>query len=250
MLIKPNWPLSNRIIAGCTTRNGGFSQGAYTSFNLAMHVGDKPEHVQSNRAHLQKTLNLPHAPCWLTQTHSIQAINLNHYYADANADASFTTTPGHVCVVMTADCLPILLADKNASVVAAIHAGWRGLAHGVITRTLQAIQRPGQELYAWLGPAISAAVFEVGADVRDIFAQNNFDVQAHFKPSSNQQWLADLYGLAKDNLLQCGVRHIYGGEHCTYHESDLFFSFRRDNQTGRMASFIYIQPHDTDSCDN
>lgn len=240
MLIKPDWPISNKIFAGCTTRAGGLSHAPYDSFNLAMHVGDNPTDVQANRELLQKQFSLPQKPCWLTQTHSTRVVNLNDYTENVDADASFTTTPGKICVVMTADCLPLLITNKDANVVAAIHAGWRGLADGIITTTLKALAIPGQDLYVWLGPAISANAFEVGIQVREAFANNHFDVQTHFKAMPNGQWLADLYGLAKDNLQELGVRHIYGGDHCTYTESELFFSFRRDNRCGRMASFIYM----------
>ncbi len=240
-VIKPNWSAPPHIKAYSTLRSGGVSHAPYHTFNLAHHVGDEREAVQQNRELLKKTLGLPADPIWMEQTHSTIALPAIPENYGKNADAAFTQEVNRICVIMTADCLPILLCDREGTTVAAIHAGWRGLANGVIESTLAAMNFPNQNLLAWLGPAIGPSVFEVGEEVRQLFIDAHKDAMHFFKPSPNQRWLADIYGLARLRLQQQGVIDISGGEYCTYSDKESFFSYRRDgNKTGRMASLIYI----------
>ena len=241
MIIKPNWPLSDKISAFCTTRMiNGVSVSPYNQFNLAQHVGDDTQAVTQNRTILSKQFNLPTQPFWLNQIHSNIVLNLDKPIDTVDADASFTTTKKRVCAVMTADCLPILIADKSAKIVAAIHAGWRSLADGIIQNTIKQLNVPPHTLYAWLGPAISQKHFEVAHDVKAIFATQGFNTDKHFQQTTETTWLANLYGLATEQLHTLRINHIYGGEYCTYENSHLFYSYRREKQTGRMATLIWI----------
>lgn len=240
MLIKPNWPLPSSIHAYCTTRLGGVSQPPYETFNLGMHVGEPYDITLKNRDILKQKLSLTHEPCWLEQVHSTKVVDLSQHQKNIEADASFTRKKNKVCVIMTADCLPILLANKDATIVAAIHAGWRGLANGIIDETLKAINTDNTSLYAWLGPAISQQYFEVGDDVLTAFDENGYQTANTFKKAEDGKWFADVYGLARQRLNQLGITHIYGGEYCTYAQDELFYSYRRDKTTGRMASLIWL----------
>lgn len=243
MIIKPDWPLLTNIHAFCTTRQSGFSLLPYAHFNLGTHVGEAVETTQLNREKLSRDYHLPSTPCWLKQIHSTRVINLIAYHENIEADASFTHQKNRVCAILTADCLPLLITDVAGTVVAAIHAGWRGLSAGIIDSTIETLQVPTHQLYVWLGPAISQAYYEVDTTVYDAFQKNGFDVKSHFKQipvQAEEKWLVDLYGLAKDNLSRLGITRIYGGEYCTYQQSDLFYSHRRDKVTGRFASFIWI----------
>lgn len=231
---------------------GGVSTGPWRSFNLADHVGDDPLAVAANRRMLQRALDLETPPLWLQQVHGIDVIFWDgarggKWSPPPCADASFSRTPGLACVVMTADCLPVLFCDPAGTTVAAAHAGWRGLAGGVLRATVAAMGVEPGNVLAWLGPAISQAAFEVGAEVAEVFAANGLSA-AHrdcmaecFRPSANPgKFLADLYGLARAELRALGVRGIYGGDFCTFREKDRFYSYRRDGETGRMASLIWI----------
>jgi hypothetical protein len=241
--IYPDWPAPDKVKALCTVRLGGVSQPPYDSFNLAMHVGDDQQHVAANRKRLVEQAGLPAAPFWLNQVHSNQAIELCSTspvwssQIPPTADASYTRRSGIVLSVMTADCLPILLCNTQGTWVAAIHAGWRGLAAGIVSKTVQAYRGNGP-LLAWLGPAISQDAFEVGAEVLQAFVVNNRDAERHFI-RQGQKYHADLYALARDQLRSLGVTP-YGGNFCTYHDKERFFSYRRDGETGRMASLIWI----------
>lgn len=229
----PDWPAPAHISAYTTLRN--------QHFNLADHVGDVREKVAANRALLTQELALPNEPIWLTQTHSTLAVPATVSNRQTPADASFTTMPKQVCVIMTADCLPILLCHRTGSHVAAIHAGWRGLAGGIIENTLDQMELPASEILAWLGPAIGPQHYEVGNDVRDAFLSTHPTATSAFLPSPAGRWLADLYSLARLRLNQYGVTQIYGGHFCTYSDPERFFSYRRDGQTtGRMATLIWI----------
>lgn len=233
--LKPDWSAPNHVRAVSTTRHGGYSQPPWKSFNLAKHVGDNPEHVASNRQQLKESLQLPQEPFWLTQTHGIAVA---HFDA-TEADAAYTENPGEVCVVMTADCLPVLFTDQQGKRVAAAHAGWRGLAGGILEKTVACFPQADQVM-AWLGPAIGPKAFEVGEEVRDQFIQHQANAAQAFSASKPGHWYADIYQLARQRLNSVGVTQINGGNFCTYSDADRFFSYRRDKTTGRMASLIWI----------
>jgi len=241
-IILPDWQVPAQVKAFSTTRAGGVSGGVYSSNNLALHVGDNKSDVLKNRALLRKkrckNARLPAEPFWLNQTHTTTVVNVAE--SETDADASYSKNPGEVCVVMTADCLPVLLTDKQGRQVAAIHAGWRGLLNGVIENALTQFSAVGSDIVAWLGPAIGPKAFEVGAEVRDGFVEQNIDVLPAFRQCSEDKWLANIYALARMRLKDCGVTAIYGGDYCTYHDEPLFYSYRRDKTCGRMATLIWL----------
>jgi len=238
--IIPDWPAPPNVGALQTTRRGGVSQGPYASLNLGDHVGDHPEHVMANRRLLQDCMT--GEPLWLRQVHGMTVLDAEVALCNTEADAAVARAPGRVCVVMTADCLPVLLCDRCGTVVAAAHAGWRSLAAGILERTVARMRCPADELMAWLGPAIGPRSFEVGEDVREAFLRSDAGAGEGFVPAGPGKWLADLTLLAKRRLSRAGVGLIYGGAWCTVDEGDLFFSFRRDGVTGRMGSFIWLRP--------
>jgi len=241
--IIPNWPAPPRIRAVVTTRYGGVSLSPYHTFNLAEHVGDNPIAVTKNRAILKATLQLPAEPLWLQQIHGCGVAIVGQDQCECTADAAVANSAGQVCVVLTADCLPLLLCDQEGSTVAAIHAGWRGLAKGIIETTVRKLKVRPQQLLAWLGPAIGPTAFEVGHDVRDTFIAADSEAATAFQPSprSPYAWLANIYTLARLRLHQQGVTHISGGEFCTVTDTERFFSYRRDGGiTGRIATLIWI----------
>lgn len=238
--IIPDWPAPAHVKAHTTTRQGGLSTEAYTSLNLAAHVGDDPQTVLANRQLLKQTLNLPNEPCWLTQVHSIEVVSSHTATLDRPADAVYTHQTNQICVVLTADCLPVLFCDQQGTWVAAAHAGWRGLANGILENTVRSAHIPPNEMLAWLGPAIGPEMFEVGDEVRQAFIHVLPEASKAFKPSQNGRWLADLYLLAKQRLQQQGVMNIFGGDFCTYTDEQRFYSYRRDKVTGRMASLIWL----------
>ena len=236
--IFPDWPAPKNIKAATTTRTGGYSQSPFDSFNLASHVEDDTNAVAKNRKSLMEELGLPSEPVWLEQVHSavaIDASNKNH-----KADASVTAQAGTVCAAMTADCLPVLFCNKQGTQVAAAHAGWRGLADGILESTIDMINSQPDELMAWMGPAIGPEIFEVGDEVRDAFINYLPQAEQAFKQTISGHWLADIYLLARQRLEQKGVTHLYGGSFCTYTEKERFYSYRRDGKTGRMASLIWM----------
>jgi len=240
--IEPDWPAPPGVRAMATTRHGGVSLPPFDQLNLGDHVGDEPSAVAENRCRLQTALQLPAQPVWLNQIHGIDVVDAGHTLNIAAADASYTVDEGVVCAVMSADCLPVLLCDLNGRCVAAVHAGWRGLADGVIEATVRRmVRRSDAGLMAWLGPAIGAQAFEVGDEVRQTFLKADPNSVAAFERSGNGRWLADLYALARQRLQRLGVEHIYGGHWCTFRESGLFFSYRRDGATGRMATLIWME---------
>ena len=234
--LKADWPAADFIKAGTTLRQGGVSQTPYDSLNLATHVGDDPKAVQQNRI----LLGLPDDTQWLEQIHSTRVVKLPNTENVPKADASYTTEKNIVCVVMTADCLPVLITDKEGSCVAAIHAGWRGLCDGIIEETINKLPVAAGNLLVWLGPAIGPDVYEIGKEVYDAFTLNDIEAKQAFTLTSEQHWLFNIYQLAKLRLNRIGVEQIYGGNHCCLTEKEDFFSYRRDDVTGRMASMIWI----------
>lgn len=238
--ITPDWPVPARVRAVSTTRNGGVSSGVYASFNLGAHVGDAVECVAENRRRLRAALNLPNEPRWLRQVHGTRVVKLESTTIEQDCDAAYTANAGEICTIMAADCLPVLLCDRNGSVVAAAHAGWRGLAAGVVEATLAAMGIATESVLAWMGPAIGPAAYEVGDEVRTAFTRGQPQAEHAFKAAGNGKWWCDLYQLASQRLRQAGVRQIYGGGFCTYTERERFFSYRRDGRCGRMGTFIWI----------
>ena len=239
--LTPDWPAPPGVRAISTLRSGGVSQPPYQSFNLAQHVGDDPQAVSANRDYLRQQAQLPAMPRWLTQVHGAREVNAARVHEGYEADAAFTHQPGVVCAVMTADCLPVLFCEDNGQWVAAVHAGWRGLAAGIIESAVRRMATRGEHVMAWLGPAIGPHAFEVGDEVRGTFVDNDAAAAGDFIPSPSGRWLMDIYALARRRLAGVGVRQIYGGHWCTASEADRFFSYRRDGRTGRMASLIWIQ---------
>lgn len=237
--IFPDWPVPENIKATVTTRTGGYSQSPFNGFNLATHVEDEHDAVIKNRKMLTEALQLPSEPVWLEQVHSAVAIEASN--KNRKADASYTNQINTVCAVMTADCLPVLFCNKHGTQVAAAHAGWRGLADGILEATIDAMNEKTNELMVWMGPAIGPDVFEVGDEVRDAFIQVLPQAEQAFTQKNPGCWLADMYLLARQRLEQKGITDIYGGGYCTYTEKERFYSYRRDGKTGRMASLIWIE---------
>lgn len=239
--ILPDWPAPASVRAVSTARAGGVSQALFGSLNLGDHVGDAASAVAENRARLRSVLNLPAEPCWLQQVHGNCAVDAAAQAQPCQADAAYTDQPGVVCAVLTADCLPLLLCNRAGTRVAAVHAGWRGLANGVIERTLAGFTESGSELMAWMGPAIGPRAFEVGDEVRAEFVAHDGVAAAAFQPARAGHWFADLYTLARQRLAACAVNAVYGGDYCTYTDAARFYSYRRDGSTGRMASLIWLE---------
>jgi purine-nucleoside/S-methyl-5'-thioadenosine phosphorylase / adenosine deaminase len=246
--IEPEWPAPDNVYALSTTRRGGCSEAPFDSLNLGDHVGDDARAVARNRAILSSALPTNPGIHWLSQVHGTAVVEAGQAGPMPAADAQWSRSPGAVCTVMTADCLPVLLCSLDGDVVAAAHAGWRGLMAGVLENTVAAMASRPERLLAWLGPAIGPAAFEVGAEVRDAFLASagpadQADVRGCFVPVENRpgHYLADLYTLARVRLAQSGVTRVFGGGYCTASDSDRFFSYRRDGQTGRMASLILLR---------
>ncbi|AOS96899.1 Laccase domain protein YfiH [Microbulbifer aggregans] len=245
----PDWPAPARVRAAVTLRGGGHSEGPYQSFNLGNHVGDNEAAVSANRQQLRQELQLPSEPQWLEQIHSDKVVEAHADDVVRTADAGFTGSQGVVCAVLTADCLPVLLCDREGTQVAAVHAGWRGLAGGVVRNTVAALDSSPENLLAWLGPAIGPDAFETGVDVLEAFfesAQNAEHAEKMaqcFRPHSQKplHFLADIYGLARAELESLGVSDVYGGDRCTVSDAENFYSYRRDKTTGRMASLIWLE---------
>ena len=233
----PDWPAPARVKACVTTRAGGVSQAPFDSLNLGDHVGDDPMAVAENRRRLTDQFAI--APAWLQQVHGIAVVEADPTQV-ATADASWTATPGIACTAMTADCLPVLFCNRAGTRVAAAHAGWRGLANGVLEASLDSLQVPADEVLAWLGPAIGPQAFEVGPEVREAFIAHLPQASQAFVPSHNAgKFLADIYQLARLRLAARGVTAVYGGGLCTVTDPR-FFSYRRNPRTGRFASLIWI----------
>lgn len=275
--IIPDWPAPPWVKAAISTRHGGVSLAPYAGLNLAAHVGDHPAAVAENRRLLTLALRLPGQPKWLQQVHGCGVVDIGGHggvpndnddyehaannggvgcphISDTKADAAISHEPKQVCAVLTADCLPILLSDRQGCSVAAVHAGWRGLAAGVIETTIARLGVPAEQLLAWLGPAIGPEAFMVGDEVRTIFITQNTKDRAAFRPIANGRWLADIYALARRRLQTLGVNFIGGGgadghggvgchhiSMCTFSDATRFFSYRRDGTTGRMAALIWLE---------
>ena len=235
-LVKPDWPAPANVRAFTTTRAGGFSKDTWSSMNLGPCCGDDPLAVHRNREKL--VLRLPAAPQWLCQVHGTQVVT--HSLASGEgleADGLVSSSPAQVCAVLTADCLPVLLCNRSGNRVAAAHAGWRGLAQGVLQATVRQMKEAPAEIMAWLGPAIGAGVYQVGEDVRRAFPEEH---GICFR-KNRERWLLDLYGVARRILTQLGITEIHGGCFCTFSDPERFFSYRRDGVTGRMASVIWLE---------
>jgi YfiH family protein len=240
--ILPDWPAPPEVRALSTRRSGGVSAAPFQSLNLGAHVGDNPEAVAENRRRLRTAVRLPAEPVWLSQQHGTNVLDLDREQdAAARADASCTRRLGRVCAILTADCLPVLLASDSGAGVAAAHAGWRGLAAGVIEATVRALALPPQSLLAWLGPAIGPAHFEIGAEVRDELLRADPQAGAAFERNARGRYMADLATLARCRLERLGIARIYGGDACTYAAPEDYFSYRRDGRTGRQASLIWLE---------
>lgn len=239
-MIVPNWNAPKNVRAFATTRRGGVSQAHYQGLNLGMHVGDNPERVQRNRQRVVEQLAMPSNPVWLNQTHSTEVIHLQPQPTTMiDADGSFTQVANRVCAVMTADCLPVLLCNTAGTKVAAVHAGWRGLANGIIE---QALTQFDDDVMAWLGPAIGPNAFEVGADVVEAFCDVDCRAIAAFTPGHHEgKWLANIYQLATQRLNRAGVTDVTSSNLCTYSDAEQFYSYRRESVTGRQATFIWFE---------
>lgn len=248
-LIEPNWPVPVAVTALSTLRDGGVSTAPYDSFNLAMHVGDEAGAVQANRELLSALLPEGSAIQWLNQVHGIRVVPAGLGEPCPDADASWSRQRGQACAVLTADCLPVLFCSVDGDVVAAAHAGWRGLLGGVLEQTVEAMAAAPERLMAWLGPAIGPGAFEVGGEVRDAFvaaaaAASAVATTACFTPhpANPGHYFADLYALARLRLASLGPIRVYGGGFCTYSAAEQYFSYRRDGETGRMVSIILLNP--------
>jgi YfiH family protein len=245
--LVPDWPAPPTVRALSTLRVGGASRPPYASLNLGDHVGDAAMAIAKNRRSLREAAGLPVEPSWLSQVHGTRVADLDlEEDSPAAADAAITRQAGRVCAVLTADCLPVLLTSESGDRVAAAHAGWRGLAGGVIEATVQALKCPPRQLLAWLGPAIGPRHFEIGAEVREELlrseaAGDDPSAEAAFQLNDRGRFMADLYALAKRRLDRLGVERIYGGGECTHADADKYFSHRRDGTTGRQASLIWLE---------
>ena len=238
-LIYPDWPAPANVKALQTTRLGGISTAPYDTLNLGLHVGDDPVRVNRNRQMLEPLM--PSEPVWLEQVHGTVVANADAAGCRVQADACVARHRGAVCVIMTADCLPVLLCDEDGTVVGAAHAGWRGLCDGVIEATVKEMGVAPQQLMAWLGPAIGPHAFEVGEDVRAAFMAHDAQAASAFIPlAAGGKYRADIVRLARQRLNALGITRISGGTFCTYHQKDKFFSYRRDGVTGRMGTFIWL----------
>lgn len=240
--LEPDWRVPGRVRALTTLRTGGVSGGPFASLNLGARVGDDPGAVAANRQRLANAAGLPAEPVWLRQIHGVRVVRAGDPVAeDTEADAAFTDRPGVVCAVLTADCLPVFLARTDGSAVAVAHAGWRGLAAGVIESTVAALDPEQGPLAAWLGPAIGPDAFEVGPEVREAFVVRHPEDESAFRAGHGDRYLADLYALARARLGRAGVTEVSGGGRCTYTDEPAFFSHRRDGLSGRMASLIWME---------
>jgi YfiH family protein len=241
-ILVPDLALPKGVRMAVSTRQGGVSQEPWQSLNLGDHVGDQPAAVAANRQRLQAALHLPAEPLWLQQVHGTQVAaweSCRGKDMPPAADGAVAHTPGAVLAVLTADCLPVLACSQDGQVIAALHAGWRGLAAGILEAGIAAMQVEPAQILVYLGPAIGPAAFEVGPEVRECFVAHDVAAQEAFRPGTGDRYWADIYALARLRLQRLGVGAVHGGEHCTVTEADRFFSYRRDGCTGRMASLIW-----------
>jgi YfiH family protein len=240
--IVPDWPAPPRVRAFVTTRAGGVSAGDYASMNLGGSSGDEEENVSHNRRIVRS--HLPGDPAYLAQVHGAEVVDLDRprEHGRPRADAAVTGRPGEVAVVLTADCMPVFLADRAGRRVAVAHAGWRGLSAGVVENALASLRSDPGDVLAWLGPAIGPAAFEVGGEVKEAFARADAGDAEAFRPHTPGKFMADLYALARRRLARAGVREVHGGGFCTNDDTARFFSYRRAQRSGRMGAFIWIAP--------
>jgi purine-nucleoside/S-methyl-5'-thioadenosine phosphorylase / adenosine deaminase len=236
--IVPDWPAPAAVRAFVTTRAGGVSTGEHASLNLGAHSGDAPENVARNRAIVRA--HLPAEPLWLVQVHGVHVVDAAIAFASPRADGASTTQPGRVCVVLTADCMPVFLCDAYGRSVGVAHAGWRGLAAGVLENVVHALGVRPEEVHAWMGPAIGPDAFEVGPEVREAFVADDPGADAAFRSHQPGKFMADLYALARRRLARIGVASVHGGGFCTFHDRERFFSYRREKASGRMGAFIWL----------
>lgn len=243
-LIYPGWPAPAQVKAVMTTREGGVSAAPFDSLNVGDHVDDDPVAVYDNRKVLIERCQLPSQPVWLSQVHGPTTLKYDLACTGDAADAIVANQHSQVCAVMTADCLPVLFCNKQGTVVGAAHAGWRGLEAGILESTLSEMQCPSQDVLVWLGAAIGPNVFEVGSEVRQAFMAKHPETEQAFRAHGGSKWLADIYALARIRLHNAGIRteHMFGGEWCTYSQSEQFYSYRREPRTGRMVSLIWLNP--------
>jgi len=249
--IVPDWPAPRRVRAFVTTRSGGVSEGEYATLNLGRSSGDDPARVERNRALVRDLL--PAEPMWLAQVHGTDVARADAFRIEPErtgeyrmpeppkADACFADRPGQVCVVLTADCMPVFFCDAAGTRVAVAHAGWRGMAAGVRENTLAAMGVGAAHVLAWMGPAIGPDAFEVGPEVREAFLARDPGAEAAFRDGRLGKHMADLYALARRRLEAAGVRSVHGGGFCTYHDAERFFSYRRSARSGRMGAFIWME---------
>jgi YfiH family protein len=253
-VITPQWPAPANVGSAITLRSGGCSTAPFEQSNLALHVQDDPQDVVANRKSLLQSLKLPSQPLWLDQVHGTDLVYAQGLNGPApadtpQADGSYSDQPGAVCAVLTADCLPVLLCDRAGTQIAAAHAGWRGLCGGILRKTVATFKQSPDQLLAYLGPAIGPRIFEVGGEVLQAFldkAQNSQQQQAitaafTLRDSTGDKYLADLYALARAELSASGVTQIYGGDYCSYSDSERFYSYRREPKTGRNGSLIWLR---------
>jgi YfiH family protein len=246
-VITPEWPVPSRVKAFITTRRGGVSLAPFNDFNLALHVGDVEQAVNANRLDLA-AFGIPSSIQWLEQIHGVDVLDIAQSTSTQKADALTTRSHNLVCAILTADCLPVFFANTTGTRVAVAHAGWRGLAAGILERTAAFFDAADGEILAYLGPAISRQHFEVGEEVKQAFLQSSSSthirsaIEKSFSPSRRgaQHYYADLYQLARIKLHAVGIEKVFGGSYCTYEQAELFYSYRRDGQTGRMGSLIYL----------
>ncbi len=244
--LKANWPLSAKIHAFTTLRPEGYSQDIFAGLNLSYRVQDDANAVDQNVTKLVQEMQLPYRPEWIHQVHGAKVVNADQMLASTEADGVYTHQSGKICAVLTADCLPILLCHPKNLGIAALHAGWRSLHQGIVEAGLNALNLPAHELYVWLGPAIAQKAYVVGNEFREAFLDLNPRLSEAFYQDEDQQWHGDLYAIAKTQLQDLGVQHIYGGEYCTYSDPTRFYSARyslrhNDHTGGRMATLIWVE---------
>lgn len=238
-VLRANWPAPDGVQALCTLRTGGVSAAPWASLNLGTHVGDDAAAVAENRRRVAASLALPREPEWLDQQHGVRVVDVDATSDRGPADAAVTRERGRVLAILVADCMPVLLASEDGAVIAAAHAGWRGLAAGVLEATVTAMRTDARRVRAWLGPAIGAMHFEVSAEVRTAFTAHAADAAAAFTPNARGRWQCDLARLARARLGALGVQQVWSAEVCTHAEPQRCFSYRRDGRTGRMAALIW-----------
>ena len=237
--LKADWPAPNHVKAGTSIRIGGYSKPPYDEFNLSLNVGDSPAKVKKNRTELLTHLGINSEPIWLEQEHKKRILSVDEIPIDVKADGSYTTKKNRVCVVTTADCVPILFSNNEGTKVAAIHAGWKGICTGIIESTIKIFDYP-ESTYVWIGPCIGKKYYEIGEDVYSSFLKYSDSLGKSFKKNDNRKWSCSLNNIAKTLLKKSRIEKIYDCGLCTYELNDLFFSYRRDGDTGRMASMIWI----------